>query len=217
MKIIWDSQNREPLYAVNEVALYASVRRKNRRFRRRVFWRDVREVGIGLLAGSGFLVFGSMLAFWDENQLRSLLGSEVEVSRWDALIMLIASALALLFALHHLIGRMRQDRRERQFESSLRGDIDRTLAQTDYQIRVARAIFWWDVIPTGLATVMFTYVIYKIVLTPPAVWLLAAIVIPLGIASDLWCKRRPIRTELLPLKQEFEALRRKLVETERPA
>jgi hypothetical protein len=45
--------------------------------------------------------------------------------------------------------------------------------------------------------------------------LLAAIVIPLGFVVDLLHKRRTLRTELLPLKQQFESLRRKLAESER--
>jgi hypothetical protein len=147
LKVIWDSQNHEPLYAVNETALHASVRRRNRAFQRRIFWRDVREIGIGLAAGAGFFVFGWMLAFASKDRWRSLSGSGFEISRGDALMMLTASGLWLFYAGYQLVGRKRQENRERLFESSLRGDLCRTLAQTEYQIQLARSAVWWGVVP----------------------------------------------------------------------
>jgi hypothetical protein len=217
MKVIWDSQNKEPLYAVDEAGLHASVRRKTRAFARRIFWRDVREISIGLASGAGFFVFGWTLIAWDEARWRSLLGPGAEVSRWDAVMMLAASALFLHYALYHFVGRKRQERRERQFESSLRGDIDRTLAQTEYQIRMAQGAVWWGLIPLAVATGLGLYVICTIVPTPLAVWLLIPVVMVPAFVLDIRCKRRPIRTELLPLKQEFESLRHKLTESDCPA
>jgi hypothetical protein len=215
MKVIWSSQDGEPLYAIDETELRASVRRRSHAFMRRMFWRDVREIGIGLVSATAFLVFGVTLAAGTEDRWRDLLGPGVEVSRRDALAMLAVSALWLFFAGYQLVGRKRQERRERLFEPSLRGDLDRTISQTDYRIRMGRTVVWWGLLPVWLATVLFLHVLMRIVATPPAVLILAAIVIPAGFAIDLIWKRRPIRTELLPLKREFEALRNKLTASER--
>ena len=215
MRVIWNSQNDEPLYAIDRAALHASVRRKSRAFMRRVFWRDIREISIGLLAGTGFFVFGGMLAFGHQDRWRRLFGADVEVSRWDAATLLVASGLWLFFAAYQLVSRRRQEQRERRFDPSLRGDLDRTISQTDYQIRMATSAVWWGLLPVWLAAVLFVYVLFKLVSTPPAVLILPAIVVPVGFALDILFKRRPLRTELLPLKQEFESLRRKLTESER--
>jgi hypothetical protein len=215
LRVIWNSQDDRPLYAINEAGLHEHVRRKSRAFMRRNFWRDFREIAVGLVAGAGFLVFGGMLVLENEDRWRLWLGPDVEVSRWDALTMVVVSGLWLFFASYQLICRKRQEQRERRFESSLRGDIDRTISRTEHQIRMARSIVWWGLLPVWLATLLFVYVIVKLVPTPPTVLLLAAIVIPLGFGIDLLHKRRPLRTELLPLKQEFESLRRKLTEPER--
>jgi hypothetical protein len=110
---------------------------------------------------------------------------------------------------------MRQEQRERRFEPSLRGDLDRTISQAEYRIRMATSIVWWGLLPVWLATLLFVNVLFNLVPTPPAVLILAAIVVPVGFALDILFKRRPIRNELLPLKQEFESLRRKLAESER--
>jgi hypothetical protein len=215
MRVIWNSQNDEPLYAIDQAALHASVRRKSRALRRRVFWRDVREISIGLLAAAGFLVFGGMLALGREDGWRRLLGADVEASRWDAVTMLLVSGLWLFFAAYQLVSRMRQEQRERRFEPSLRGDLDRTISQAEYRIRMATSIVWWGLLPVWLATLLFVNVLFNLVPTPPAVLILAAIVIPVGFALDILVKRRPIRTELVPLKREFESLRRTLTESER--
>ena len=215
MRVIWNSQNDEPLYAIDQAALHASVRRKSRALRRRVFWRDVREISIGLLAAAGFLVFGGMLALGREDGWRRLLGTDMEGSRWDAVTMLLVSGLWLFFAAYQLVSRMRQEQRERRFEPSLRGDLDRTISQAEYRIRMATSIVWWGLLPVWLATLLFINVLVNLVPTPPAVLILAAIVIPVGFALDILFKRRPIRTELVPLKREFESLRRTLTESER--
>jgi hypothetical protein len=215
MRVIWNSQNDEPLFAIDQAALHASVRRKSRALRRRVFWRDVREISIGLLAAAGFLVFGGMLALGREDGWRRLLGADVEASRWDAVTMLLVSGLWLFFAAYQLVSRMRQEQRERRFEPSLRGDLDRTISQAEYRIRMATSIVWWGLLPVWLATLLFINVLVNLVPTPPAVLILAAIVIPVGFALDILFKRRPIRTELVPLKREFESLRRTLTDSER--
>jgi hypothetical protein len=215
MRVIWNSQNDEPLYAIDQAALHASVRRKSRALRRRVFWRDVREISIGLLAAAGFLVFGGMLALGREDGWRRLLGADVEASRWDAVTMLLVSGLWLFFAAYQLVSRMRQEQRERRFEPSLRGDLDRTISQAEYRIRMATSIVWWGLLPVWLATLLFINVLVNLVPTPPAVLILAAFVIPVGFALDILFKRRPIRTELVPLKREFESLRRTLTDSER--
>lgn len=216
MRVIWDSQNDEPLYAIDHAALHASVRRKRRAFVRRVLWRDIREISIGLLAGVGFFAFGGMLAFGHQDRSRRLFGADVEVSRLDAATLLVVSGLWLFVAAYQLVSRRRQQQRERRFHPSLLGDLDRTISQTDYRIRMAASVVWWGLLPVWLATTLFVYVLFNLVSTPPAVLILAAIVVPVGFALDVLFKRRPMRTELLPLKQEFESLRRTLTESERP-
>jgi hypothetical protein len=80
---------------------------------------------------------------------------------------------------------------------------------------MATSIVWWGLLPVWLATLLFINVLVNLVPTPPAVLILAAIVIPVGFALDILFKHRPIRTELVPLKREFESLRRTLTDSER--
>ncbi len=215
LRVIWNSQNSRPLYAIDEATLRERVRRRNRAFLRRVLWRDAREIAIGLAAGAGLLVFGAMLVLEDEGRWRLWFGPGVRMSRWDAFLLLIGSGLWLFFACYQVVARKRQEQRERRFESSLRGDIDRTISRTAHEIRMLRSIVWWGLVPVWVATALFVYVIVTLVPTPPMALLLASIVVPAGFVVDLLYKRRPLRTELLPLKQEFESLRHTLMESER--
>ena len=217
LRVIWTSQHDEPLYAIDRAALHASVRRKHRAFMRRALWRDLREIGIGLLAGTGFFLFGGMLAFGQPDRWRRLFGADVAVAGWDAAGLLAVSGLWLFFAAYQLVSRRRQQQLERRFEPSLRGDLDRTISQADYRIRMATSVVWWGLLPMWLATVLFVYVLFRLVSTPPAVLILAALVVPICLALDIIVKRRPIRQELVPLKREFESLRRTLTESERPS
>ena len=40
MKVIWDSQEKAPLYAMNEEGLHDLLRGKGRKFRRLIFWQQ---------------------------------------------------------------------------------------------------------------------------------------------------------------------------------
>lgn len=214
MQVVWDSQNRQQVYAVDEFGLYAIVRRKHEALRSCIFWRDIREIGVGVAGCIGLLFFSWSLGSWDENRWRSLLGSNLEMTRQCAMLMLIASAFFLYYALYHWVARWRGQRREKNYKHSLRGDIERTLAQIAYEIHLARGAVWWALIPLLVGTLLFLYVVGTVVSAPPALWLLPAIVMPVCLILDVRCRQRPIRERLLPLKAEFESLRQKLAQDE---
>ena len=104
-KVIWDSQNDEPLYAVNEAALHASLQRNRRALARRIFWRDVREIGIGLAYAAGILVFGWMSVLDDDDCWRRLLGTDGEATHRDLLALLVAAGLWLFSAGYQFVQR----------------------------------------------------------------------------------------------------------------
>ncbi len=212
MKVIWDSQNNEPLYAVDTRGLQAVVRSKRHEFERRIFWRGAREIGIGVAMGALLLYLagvgatGGMLPGW--------ISRRVAVSGADLLALAGAAGLWLFYAVFQWVERRRQERREHTFEASLRGDLDRVLARTAQQLRLARNAVWWGVIPVWIATVLFCLTILKLAGASVGLRLLMTAVVALGSVFDLRCKRRPIANELLPLQEEFQALRAKLAEPE---
>ena len=60
MKLIWDSQNNEPLYAINQEALYRKIQSKGRSITRTLDIVDVMMIGVNLLVGI-ILIVDSLL------------------------------------------------------------------------------------------------------------------------------------------------------------
>lgn len=63
MKMIWDSQNEEPLYAMNEAALHGVVRRKNEEINRCLSRCYAIEIAMGAVCGALMLIGAGVLAF----------------------------------------------------------------------------------------------------------------------------------------------------------
>jgi hypothetical protein len=213
MKVIWDSQNDEPLYAINEKALHAQIQRKCRRFNRAILWRDVREVFGGIVCASwialeGGLLFirGQGLALWPKYGDMPLANG----------LLLAAAVVFLMPAIAMVVGRRRQATRESQFEASLCGDLNRAISQVSYQIRLLGSVVWWGLIPWFLAIAMSLYAISLLRSDSRLeVLLIIGLVVPTVLGFVSWLNRREIKNDLLPRLQNLESLRDKLVESER--
>ena len=64
-KMIWDSRNQEPLYAMNEAGLHAVVQPKNQEWNRCLSRCFAAEITVGLLCGGLILVGMNVLSFGD--------------------------------------------------------------------------------------------------------------------------------------------------------
>jgi hypothetical protein len=65
LKTIWDSQNQEPLYAMNESALHAIVHRRSEEWNRCLACCFATEITIGLVCGVLMFVCAGALIFSD--------------------------------------------------------------------------------------------------------------------------------------------------------
>ena len=127
---IWDTQNKQPLYVINEQALHNRIIAK----KHQVIHIAVVTEWILILAntasgafvlqqnytGRRGLVFAYLLAAW-------MLGT----------------------ALYVLVNRIRRMREQQQFNRSLNGDLQHALSTATYQVRIAR-IMRWNTLPIGL-------------------------------------------------------------------
>ena len=217
MKVLWDSQNEEPLYAVNQAGLRAMLLQDSRDFRRAVLWRDLREITIGVVASAGFLMFGGLLTLGQPERLVSWFNVKVAPTAGDLVAMILAAVLWLHYALWQYAGRKRQERRERQFAASVLGDLDREIARTEYQIRLAQNVLWWGVLPVWAATFLFLFVTSRLLDVSGWIVLVAAAVFLGAAVLDLRWKQRPIQRNLLPRKHELASLREKLNASEAKA
>ncbi len=166
LKMIWDSQNQEPLYALNEAALHAIVRRKNQEWNRCLSCCFAAEITIGLVCGALMLVCAGVPIFGDAAWLAALSWMKVAPSRWDLAALLAASGIWLYYSAYMFLARKRQQRRVEVFDSTLRGDLDRALAETNFRIALARGVVWWGLVPIWVATGLWLAVLYRLLAMP---------------------------------------------------
>lgn len=131
---IWDTQNQQPLYVINEQALHNRIVAK----KHQVIHIAVVTEWILIIAntasgafvlqqnatGRRGLVFAYLLALW-------LLGT----------------------ALYVLVNRIRRMRKQKQYNRSLNGDLQHALSTAGYQVRIAH-IMRWNTLPIGLLVLL---------------------------------------------------------------
>ena len=210
MRLVWDSQKNEPLYAVNRAGLHAMLIRKSRAVRRAVFWQDLREISMGICACALLVTFAGLLMNGEPHRLAEWFNIKVHSTVADLLALFLAGVLWFEYSIYRLIGRKRQEFRERQFNTSLGGDLEREISRADYQIRTTRTVFWWGLLPIWTGNYLFLYVAARLLHLPAWIVSLFAFVLLGLIIIDVWLKQRPIENELLPWKRELESLREKL-------
>jgi len=131
---IWDTQNQQPLFVINEQALHNRiVAKKHQVIHIAVVTEWILIIanaasGIFVLqqnaTGRRGLVFAYLLAVW-------LLGT----------------------ALYVLLNRIRRMREQKQYNRSLNGDLQHALSTACYQVRIAH-IMRWNTLPIGLLVLL---------------------------------------------------------------
>jgi hypothetical protein len=127
---IWDTQNKQPLYVINEQALHNRIVAKKHQVIHIAVVTEwiliVANTASGAFVlqqnftGRRGLVFAYLLALW-------LLGT----------------------ALYVLVNRIRRMREQKQFNRSLSGDLQHALSTASYQVRISH-IMRWNTLPIGL-------------------------------------------------------------------
>ena len=182
LKTIWDDQNDEALYTINEEALYAQIQQKSKSVNHKL---NVYE----WLMFLGNLIIGLVL-FVDA--LRDN-GQPYEY---------VLPALYIAFSIGTLILRKVRQKEEVQFELTMMGELDKAIWQINYLIKRGRTMMFWYVLP-------FTFVLtVTLLLNSKPLWALGMIVIliPLSYFSGRW----EINKWYMPQKRELESLREEL-------
>jgi hypothetical protein len=189
MKVIWDTQNAEPLYAVNEQALRQSVRRKTRRLNRLIVFFEAAVIA-GTVGLSAFYIAIPLLR-----------GQQYE--------RFVSAAILLGAAAYFFAGIAHRRRREAEFEPSLLGDIDKALWQVRHHVSRARGIRWSILVPFCVAMVIDW--IFPLGESRKG-WLVLLTLLLMALTA--WGVEYEIRSCYLPKERRLEALRKMLVDSE---
>jgi hypothetical protein len=212
LKVVWDSQNDEPLYAMNAKALGAMIRRRIETEHRRTAWSHGREIVINFATGLALFGLGSVLAWGEPAWLATRSWVQVPVSGWHALATFVAGGIWLYCAVYLWMARRRQLRQEESYGTSLHGNLERALAHIDFQIHIARSILWWGLVPSWIAAVLAIAVIFHLQGAPALAYAMMATVMASAFLVTVWCRHRAIRRRYMPRRRELEPLRAKLAE-----
>ena len=179
MKIIWDSQNEEKLYAINERALYEQIKRKGKSVGRLLQRFEMTIIGVNVLVAVVLLVTAL-------------------INQFDTFYYLLP-VVYLAYALVALVWRWSRRQTDIHFASTMLGELDKAIWQINYLIRRSRELIFVYMLPLTLLT--GGQLLYE------GLPLFAlAIVFVMGGACFL-TDRWEIKKCYLPQKQSLESLR----------
>lgn len=183
LKKIWDTQNKKPMFIINEEALHRTIRKK----KNKASWiSDINEIGLMLIAVtcSIFLIIKNL-----DND---------NVYAYPPAIFL------LLTGLYVLIGRFRRKKNEKRFDRSVIGDLDHAIANTEFEIRRAKTFVWWYILPVMIPAIL------NMIMNDASLlkWILIGAALVLSFLVVRWGLTR----SQLPKYRNLLSLRKKLLE-----
>ncbi len=196
LKQVWKAQTSQCRLTINADVLLKEVRHNERHFRLLIFRRDVREVGVALL----------MVLLW-------IWTGFTETLPWTWYLCIPTF---LWIAGFMVVDRMRQ--RQAKPGDPLRECVESSLAQVEHQIWLLRNMFWWYLLPPGVAIAAFLANCAWLArdrglgagLFIAGVIALAALVL----GGVYWLNQFYVRKGLEPRRRELEALLQSLKDTD---
>lgn len=188
----WKSQDTR--IAVETSLLLASMREKQKRYKRFIWLRDIREGWGSILAAVFFVCFAE---------------SNVE-SRLQLWSFYLAMAILFGIGVFRIIDTRRQNRKALRHEDSALSFIERSLLNINHRIWLLENIFWWWILPVAIGGVLIAAQIIIIVgWQDPIVYWKVGQRVGLGcVALGLlyWGNRWTARKYWMPRKAELEAI-----------
>ena len=202
---VWRSQDAAPLHGVDKTLLHLALRQDEAKLQKeRRIERWITYVGsAGLVAVMAVFLFIMI----DDNDPRT---------DWDFAIPIVGVAAALLWGGAMYVSHGAQALRERSFGESLRDQLNRRIAQLDYQ--ATRVVRLASVLVTALpplvcatAIILAGWRINNEPFSDEWVWIVGGIfVCAIGSVAGVWQQRRLMERDLLPRKARLEALLKEL-------
>ena len=134
MKQIWDSQNKETVYAINKDALYNRILSKKRQAH------SITNISEWLLVIVNIAVGIFIIA--------------MSMSRPRAdIFMLVLAVWMFSSALYVVVSRVRRLKEEDRFDRTMFGDLSQAIYTATYQVRISQ-IMRWNILPVASLTLL---------------------------------------------------------------
>ncbi len=183
MKKIWDAQNNQPLYTIDEEALRGRIQRKKNNF---------------LVNIVEWLLIISYLA------CSLLVGVNSFTPRANIFVSLVA---AWMFAIvvYLAVIRIRRIKGGRRFDRSIHGDLDHAIYLISYQMRIARVLNW-NLLPVGVLIIFSVWETGKLLLISAVILAVYSIVLYASSKSLSGHRRRKRALQVLKEKLENSSI-----------
>jgi hypothetical protein len=203
---VWQSQDAAPLHGVNETLLRLALRQDEAKLqaqRRRDAW-------IAYIM-SAFLIammaaFALMMVYNDDDVIVS----------WDYAIPVVGAAAAMLMGVALYVSRRTQMRREQRFGDSLRDQLERRIAQLDYEVTEGSRLANLLLVAIFVGATAILLAGMRVNSEPdepfdgwPAI-VGMILVSAFSSLSGFWAQRHSVERDLLPRKRRLEALLKEL-------
>lgn len=183
IKKIWDSQNNQPMYAINEEALHRRIRSHRSHSQWASNITEITLIAVAIVT-SGFLVIKN-------------LGGDNFFAYPPAIIL-------LLTGVYVYIGRVRRQRAQRQFDRTMLGDLDQAIANVSFEIRRAKTFIWWYILPLAIPLAVNMY------MNQAALWKWVFVIA--GLILSYFVVQFGLNRHQVPRKRSLESLREKLTD-----
>ncbi len=216
LQAIWDTQSDRPVFAINDSRLAVGLYQQREKSRRRLFWlmfAPMYAIALGMLVGT-MLLFGAFL--WKSIHIKKI-ARDFPMSGWDYMAFAVAtgSLLAVVTIMYSV--RKKHERMQNVFAPSLREELERGLAQLDFEERLSSTPWLLKII--GLmyvGVVLFSWETGRLN-GEPMPWNSMLLIVPC-LLGGLWPTFYASKTaekeklKLLPRRRALEAMRAALEE-----
>ena len=137
MKKIWDSQNKVPLYAINEEALHNRIMSKKKTGYHITNTSELLLIIVNV--GAGLFILGINLS-----------KPGIDIYRY------LLAAWMLLSALYMLVSRIRRINSSHRFDRSMLGDLSNAISVATYQVRLSQ-VGRWNILPIGVFSLLWLW------------------------------------------------------------
>ena len=203
---VWRSQDAAPLHGLNETQLWLALRQdeaKRQKWRRLERW-IIYVLSAGVVAGLALFLANMILLMIYRDDMNGLTG-------WDLVLPVVGAAAALIGARAVSVGHRAQKLRKQSFGESLRDQLNRSIAQVDYQATTFhRTLMLVLVLLTGICPIALLLALSRLNEKPFSddgyivVWL--SLMCVFGVAIGVWSIHQQTRDVVLPHKRRLEAL-----------
>lgn len=131
---IWDSQNNEPIYGINEKALHNRILSKKKKVHHIASFSEIFAIIAYIAAGSMIL-------------LKNLSHPKASI------IFYFLSVWMLVSALYLVVSMVRRMKAAHRFDRSMRGDLDHAISVAAYQVRLS-GLIRWNTLPIAILVVV---------------------------------------------------------------